>query len=451
MIFKRFLFLFALCAFYPFPSHAQLTLIRDTEIERMMEGWFYPVLQAANIGQNSVDVILVQDNQVNAFVAGGANIFFFTGLLEKTENPGEVIGVFAHELGHIEGGHLIRGREALEQASYESILGTILGVGAAIATGESGAAVAGSSGASSLAQRKFLATSRSFEASADQAALRSMEEAGVNPSGLVSFLEKLLEEELLTTSQQSEYVRTHPLTRNRVDALSARIEQSPHKDKPFPAQWMEEHRRMKAKLLGFINPPQVGWTYNDRDQSIAARYARTIAAYRQNRVQEALDKVDGLIEAEPQNPYFHELKGQMLVDFGRVEEALAPYQTAVSIMPKAGLIQTAYAHALIESSGSDRARLNQAIKHLEIARVEEPRSHRVFRLLGTAHARLGNQAIGKLYLAEQLLLQRRYRDARFQAEGALEGLNPGTQEYLRAQDILKFIEQNTKLKDAPGR
>ncbi|MFA7457429.1 MAG: M48 family metalloprotease, partial [Micavibrio sp.] len=210
---------------------AAQTIIRDTEIEEYMAEWFAPVYKAAGMSPDQVKIILVQDPQINAFVAGGANIFFYTGLLQKTENPGEVIGVMAHELGHITGGHLIRGREAMEQASYESILGMILGVGAAIASGDGEAAPTIGAAGSSMAQRGFLKHSRTFESSADQAALRYLETAQYDPRGLESFLKKLEGQELLASSQQSEYVRSHPLTRSRVDTIRAAAEKSPYSGK----------------------------------------------------------------------------------------------------------------------------------------------------------------------------------------------------------------------------
>lgn len=359
--------------FFARPACAQI-IIRDAEIEDYMTEWFTPVFQAAGMDPEQVKIILVQDGKVNAFVAGGANIFFFTGLLEKTESPGEVIGVMAHELGHISGGHLIRARKEMENASYESILGTIIGIGAAIASGNSAAAPTIGTASASMAERRYLSTARTYESSADQFALTTLETAKLNPSGFLSFMEKLSGEELLPSSRQSEYVRSHPLTHDRISSIEAGIRRSTYVKTPLPLAWAEQHARMKAKLLGFINPAQVVWVYDDRDKSVAATSARAIAAYRQNHVQEALNLADILVQKEPDNPYFQELKGQMLLDFGRVKEALPYYEKAVSLKPKSGLIRTALAHAQIETAGQDTARLEKAVSHLKIALESEPRS-----------------------------------------------------------------------------
>ncbi|MCK6419219.1 MAG: M48 family metalloprotease, partial [Alphaproteobacteria bacterium] len=386
-----FLLFCVLCLLVPMTSHAQGNspiIIRDTEIENTLKEWLAPLLKSAGMGPQSVDLIIVQSPQINAFVAGGANMFIYTGLIESTETPQELIGVMAHELGHISGGHLIAGRRAMERASYESILGMVVGVGAAIATGEGGLAQAAISGSQNIAMRRFLSHSRVQESSADQAALRFLDAAQIDPEGLVSFFGKLESEELMPVDQQSGYMRTHPLTRDRIDNVRLKAETAPAYKKPLPATWIEQHARMKAKLIGFTNPGQVTWVYNDRDKAIPAQYARAIAAYRNSEVEKSLKLVDALIEAEPENPYFHELKGQMLMDYGRVAQAVAPYQKALQIMPSASLIRIALARALMESNSGDSG-LQEAIDHLERALQEEERSPQIHRLLATAYGRRG--------------------------------------------------------------
>lgn len=424
-----------------------MTIIRDTEIESMIGEWMAPVFAAAGLDPAGVKIILVQSNEMNAFVAGGSNIFVYTGLMEKTDNPGEMIGVLAHEMGHIAGGHLIRSRDAMERASYESVIGAILGVGAAIATGDSSAVPAVALGTGSMAQRRFLAHSRVQEASADQAAMGFLEKAQINPSGLGSFMEKLKAEIYLPTDRQSEYVMTHPLVENRIDALQTRIAQSPYKDKPLPAAWTAQHARMKAKLLGFLHPEQISWVYGDQDDSVPARYARAIAAYRNNNVDGALARIDALLNTEPDNPYFLELKGQMLVDFGRGAEAIPFYRRAVSILPEASLLRIALGHALIESAaGSDAPEeaLKEAVGQLERALRDEARSTRLHRLLATACGRLGDEDMARVHLAEEAVLQQRYDYAREQAQGVLDHAAADSVAAVRAKDVLSFIESQEK-------
>lgn len=435
--------LLAVCLCGPAQAAGKM-IIRDTEIEKMLRDWTEPVIRGAGLQPDAVNFILVQDSDINAFVAGGPNVFIYTGLLERSDNAGEVVGVIAHELGHISGGHLVRARGAMETASYESLLGMVLGLGAALASGDGNVGAAVGAGSQAAAMNRYLSFSRVQESSADQAALAYMGKAGINPVGLKTFMEKMETQELLPASQQNEYMRTHPLTRNRIDAMTAGYERSANRDKPLPAAWAEQHARMLAKLRGFIAPERVAWDYDPRDTGMASRYARAIAAYRQNNTADALRQMDELLRAEPDNPYFHELKGQMLVDFGRVQDALPSYSRALALDADAPLIRIAYAHALIEASDNQRARLDEAIGQLNRAVRDEPRSSRIYRLLATAYGRKGQEQVAKLYLAEEAILKRDYTYARRQAESALPGLEKGSREWIRAQDILNDVQRSQK-------
>lgn len=429
----------ALCA----PALAQssgLIIIRDTEIENQIREWALPIFKAADMDPDTVKIILVQDDAVNAFVAGGSNIFFYTGLLTRAENAGEIVGVLAHELGHIKGGHLIAGRKAMERASYESILGMILGVGAAIATGDGNAAAAIGTGGASMAQRRYLANSRVFESSADQAALTFMQDAHMSPDGLISFLGKLESEDMLPYDQQSEYMRSHPITRDRIEALNTRAAGSPYKDTPYPKEWDEQQARMKAKLVGFINPAQVAWDYSDRDTSLPAQYARAIAAYRTNKVEQSLKDVDGLLALEPQNPYFLELKGQMLMDFGRVRESIPYYQKSVDILGDAPLIRMSLGHAQLESANGNPEQIRVAITQLERSLKSEPRSTKIHRLLATAYGQLGDENEAKLHLAEEAVLQRKISYAKKLVESVKASSPQGSRAWIQAQDLEMHID-----------
>ncbi len=421
-------------------ARKSLSLIRDTEIEAILKSWGEPIFKAAGLDPKSVNFILVKNDDVNAFVAGGANIFIYTGLINKTENPGELIGVIAHETGHISGGHLIRSREAMERASYESIIGVLLGVGAAIASGDASVAQAGAMGGSSYAQRRYLAHSRIQESSADQAALTVLEKAKINPTGLESFMQKMQSDMYVPQSQQSEYVRTHPLMDNRMDAIKHRVSQSPYLNKSTPTLWNEQHARMKAKLTGFIHPGKVPWAYDDRDQSVPAQYARAIADYRNDKFDSSLAKINALIEREPENAYFSELKAQILLEFGHVSEAATIYRKASKLLPQAPLLRIALAHALIESSNdNDPIILKEAANELQRALQHEPRSTRIHRLLATAYGRLGEENRAKLHLAEEAVLQRRYTYAKQHIEAIFTTENKGSSTWIKAKDLLTYI------------
>jgi predicted Zn-dependent protease len=442
-----------LCCFAPLRAMAaEEGIIRDEEIERTLKSWIRPVIIADNLDPAAVHIVIVQSPDINAFVAGGPNIFLYTGLMLKADSAQEIVAVLSHELGHIAGGHLIRGHDEMKNASFESLLGSIVGIGAAILAGNGGAGVAAAAGASSMAQRNYLAFSRVQESSADQAALSGMRKAHYNPSGMISFLQKMQGEELLPESQQDKYIQTHPLTQERIEAVQHGVETSPYKNQPEPAAWKDQFARIKAKLTGFINPGQVAWTYADKDHSIPAQYARAIAAYRQNHVQEALAGIDRLLAAEPDNPYFLELKGQMLVDFGKVGEAVPYYRKAVDLLPGAGLIRIAYGGAILNSfEDNDPQRLQQAADQLERAVRDEPRSILAQRLLATAYGRMGREPAAKLHLAEEAALKGDTRFAKAQVAAALRGLKPGTSEWLQARDLKDVLDQTPDKPEQPPR
>lgn len=422
---------------------AGIKAVRDAEIEEILGQWSAPLLRQAGMDTGSVRIVLVESPDVNAFVAGGPNIFIHTGLLMKTGDPGEVLGVIAHELGHISGGHLLRTREALRDASWEAMAGTLLGVGAAIASGQGGAAGALSLGSQSMAMRNFMAHSRMQESSADQAALRVMTRAGYDPSGLVTFLEKIGGGDLAAQTGEVEYVRTHPLTGNRIDALRGGVEGSATQGKGWTPAMREAHARMKAKLVGFLAPDQVSWHFADQDASPAAEYARAIAAYRRSRTDEAVRRIDALIGRAPDNPYFHEIKGQMLLEFGRAGEAVQSYGKAVALRPHSGLLRIDLARALIaQDAGAPDAKTRaEALSHLHRALHAEPRSALAHRLLATLYGQAGEEPMAQLHLAEEALLQRRVAEARRLAEAALKGLPTGQAPARQARDILAAADR----------
>jgi len=420
------------------------TIIRDTEIEQNFRTWTGGIVSAAGMKPEQIKIILIQSPEVNAFVAGGANIFIYTGLIGLSDNVGQVVGVVAHELGHIAGGHLTRMADVSKNASFEAMLGAIVGIGAAIATGDSGAAAAGISIGQGQAMNRFLSFSRVQESSADQAGFRFLTTANLNPEGLPEFLNKLSSQELLPVSQQSAFVRTHPLSRDRVEALQHKVDESPLRTKAYPSEWDNQYGRVKAKLLAFTSPQQVIYKYPASDNSIPAQYARAISSYRLNQMTPALQRMDSLIAQEPKNPYFHELKGQILYEFGKASESVGSFEKAVSLSPDSGLIRMALAQSLIESAGKNQAKLKEAIDHLKRAEKDERRSTQIKRLLATAYGKMGREPEARVFLAEEALMRGQRDEAARMAEATLKQLPPNSPEAIRAKDIINTVGEPDK-------
>ncbi len=416
------------------------TFIRDAEVENTIRTFATPVFQAAGLDPNAVRILLLADNTLNAFVAGGQNMFFHTGLLIRAEHPGQLIGVIAHETGHIAGGHLARVQDAVGNASTEAIIATLLGAAAGVATGRGDVATAITLGGQEMAMRNLLAYTRGQESSADQAALRYLESTGQSAKGLLEFFDILGDQELLVAARQDPYVRTHPLTRDRVAFVRDHVAKSNLSNVPIPPAWIEMHKRMRAKLFAFLEPPgRTFQRYRDSDASLDSRYARAIAAYRKPDMATALPLIDGLIAERPNDPYFHELKGQMLFENGRGREAIAPYRRAVELLPDSALLHLGLAQALIEQE--DAGLLDEAQEHLTFAAHHEPQNSQAWRLLSIAYGREGDEGMAAYAMAEYALLTGRVSDAEYHAGKAERLLPKASPSWLRVQDIKQMAEE----------
>ena len=415
-----------------------MSLIRDSEIENTIRAYAAPLLEAAGLGGDAVRLHIVNERGINAFVAGGPNLFISSGMLAAAEDPGEIIGVIAHEIGHIAGGHLVRSRDAIEDASTEMILATLLGAGAIIAgQGEVGSAILG--GGQALAQQSFLQFSRAQEQSADQAAVRLLAGTGQSAAGLLRMFRRLEDREELALGQANPYLRTHPLTRERIRFIRDRVEKEGPAAAPAPEALRTAHRRMVAKLRGFLDPPEKTLhAYPADDTSTAALYARAIAYYRIPDLVQSLAALDELLERQPDDPWFHELKGQVLFENGRVSDAIAPYERAVALRSDAALPRLGLARAQIETG--DAALLPAAIKHLEAATRLERNNPQHWHQLGIARGRSGDRPASSLAFAEAAYLRGDMQEALRHAAIAADGLKYGSAGWLRAEDIRNAAE-----------
>lgn len=408
---------------------AGLQIIRDDEIEQTLRDFARPVLEQAGLSPSTVRMVLIDDPTLNAFVAGGQNIFFHTGLLMQVKNPAELVGVIAHESGHIASGHLARTRIEMDNLSTQALIGQILGFAIALGAKSGEAAVAASSASQSIALRSILRHSRIQEGAADQAGVRFLEDANLPVTGFMTFMQQLASQELLPESQQSEYVRTHPISQDRVDFLRSVVDSHPDSGR-IPAGWDQKLARLQAKLEGYLTPERALLRKGD---DTTTRYAYAIAYDRKGDVTKALSLTDSIIKDEPDNPYFYELKGQILFESGKVNDALAPYAKAVQLAPKAGLIAGAYGHALLEAKPP---KLDEAIRQLQNALAIEPKQSMTHQFLAIAYGRQGNEGLSRLHLAERSLLQGKYKDARTEANLALNALPAKGAARQRALDIL---------------
>ncbi len=450
-VFKRIIILacLSLLALAPFQAaQAQrLNLIRDAEIENTIRTFVIPIWRAAGLDPNAVEIMIVQDPSLNAFVAGGQRIFLNTGLIMRTETPNQLIGVLAHESAHISGGHLARMQEELRALSTMQILETILAGGAMAGGAVSGGGV-GRGGPTGGVNRapgsimSFLKYSQTQESAADQAARSYLQKTGQSPKGTIEFLRTLQKEERLAINQRDPYLTTHPLTPDRIAAFEEAAARSPYVNKPDTPQFLTMHQRMVAKLYGFVAPDVALQRYSEADRSVPARYARGIALYRKGSLGSALLTIDGLLKESPNDPYFNELRGQMLYENGRAVEAVASYRRAVQLLPASGLLKIDLARALLDTNNADNDR--EALRNLELAVQTESGSFELWRLMAAGYSKQNNAGMTSLARAEMAILRGQRSEAQSHAATAERSLPPGTPAWHRAQDIKAYIDSRPR-------
>ena len=420
---------------------AQASTIRDTEIENTLRYYARTVFEAAGLDINTVELHLVADQRLNAFVSGGQKMFFNTGLLMTADNAEQVIGVMAHESGHITGGHLSQFDENIRNAQARSITALLLSIPVALATGKGEVIAAGQSLGTQIGERSFLKFTRSMEQAADQAAVQFLDTAGISAQGMLDFFEKLKKNEALYSASQNPYTRSHPLTSDRIAFVQHHVQISRYSENQLNDDYSLLHERMRAKLIGYFLPDQVERYYDPADNSVFARYARVYSLMQQHKTDEALAMIDGLILESPHDPYFIEVKGDILFRGGRIKEAIPYYEKALEILDWAALIRQAAARAHIEAStdvagdSEEKSHLEKAVFHLEESMRYEPDSYSAWQLMGTAYYRLGNEPKATLAQAESAILRRDRQQAKGLAQKAMNMLPKGSPDWLRAQDI----------------
>jgi len=437
-------FFFLLLALWTFATAAFTQgTIRDAEIEGVMRKYSDPIFLAAGLTPANVNIYIVADPTMNAFVTRGQNMFLHTGIILQADSPNELKGVIAHETGHMSGGHLARQSDAMKKASRPMLLTMGLGV-LAIAAGEPQAGAALFSSARQFGTLTFFTHSRIQEASSDQAAAKFLEATGQSGVGLLKFYERFSFQEIMSGAKRYPYFRTHPLSSARIDSLASKIYASPFADELDSDAEIFELQMLKAKIRGFLtSTQQVFSAYPDTDQSLPAKYARAIAHYQAASTKIALKEINELIEVQPENPYFNELYGQVLFESGQAEQAIKYHSKAVKLAPNEPLLQLNLAQALIAAGGDER--MTEARKYLDFVLQREPGNSFAWYQMSVMHERSGELGLAKLATAEQAYAMHDYGRARGFAMRAKQDLSPGTPQWRRANDILLVIAADPQI------
>jgi len=436
------------------PAHAQdsatrgMPIIRDAEIEQLLRDYAQPVLRAAGLAKQNVSVVVLSERSFNAFVMDGRHIFINAGALFDAKTPNEVIGVFAHETGHLAGGHLQRLREQLASAQTASIIALLAGLGAAVAGARAGAGGSDVGMAAIMApqqaiMRTVLSYVRTQEDQADHAGVKFLNATGQSPRGMVDLFKRLSSESLFNSRYIDPYMQTHPMPAERVAALETIAKGSPYWDRKDPPELQLRHDMMRAKLSGFLERPDtVARRYQANDHSLPARYARAISTYRNSDLRQAIVQIDSLIQMQPNNPYFYELKGQALLEGGHPSEAVAPLRHAVQLSHNNALIEIMLAQAL-NATGNTKLS-EEAVAMLRSAIVREPEAPNAYSQLAVAYGRKGDIANADLASAQAAFTRGDIKTARQLAARAKTRLPVGSPAWVRADDIVNVKPPNAK-------
>ena len=423
-------------------SSAGVPMIRDAEIEQLLRDYTTPILRAAGLSQQNVQVVIINENVFNAFVMDAHRIFIFTGALKQATTPNQLIGVFAHETGHIVGGHLSKMRQELANAQTVAIVAMLLGVGAVAAGAKSGNVGTGNIGAAALSApqsaiiHSLLAYQRAQEEQADRAAVRFLTMTHQSAKGMYDTFKRFADEMMFSAAYIDPYVQNHPMPAERMAAL-AELVKTPYWDKKDPPELQFRHDMMRAKLYGFTERAElVLRRYPLSDTSMPARYARAIATYRFGDLRSAITQIDSMIAAMPNYPYLYELKGQALLENGHALEAIAPLRRAVQLAPSPALIQILLGQALIATNNPQMTK--EAIPLLHAALAKEPESGDAYEQLAMAYGHTGDLADADLASAQAAFARGDNKTARELAARAKTRFAVGSPGWVKADDIVAF-------------
>jgi predicted Zn-dependent protease len=431
---KRYVAIFAaMILLWVQPARAQ-SILRDAETEAMFKDMSRQMIIAAGLSPANVQVVLINDDSINAFVAGGQTVYIHSGLIQAADNANQVQGVIAHELGHIADGHVVLADAGYKPAIGISLLSLVLGIAAVAAgAGEAGAGIFAAGQQAALG--KVLAFTRVQEATADATGAKFLREAGISGKGMIAFFKKLANEEYrYGMANIDPYAQTHPLSNERVQTLAADLKASPAWNKPPDQELEERFKRVKAKLEGYVAPYNRTLTdYPEGNNSIYAHYARAYAWHKAGYPDKADAETLALIAARPHDPYFLEIRGQILLEAGRPKDAIAPLKEASELTRYDPLIVTTYGHALIATE--DKVNYAEAERVLRIAVNKDSDNPFAWLQLGTVYELKGDTARASLATAERASMTGDTRTAVYSARAAMAALPPNTPDWIRAQDI----------------
>ncbi|HVZ12857.1 MAG TPA: M48 family metalloprotease [Bauldia sp.] len=430
------------------PARADgIPIVRDAETEALLADYLRPIIKVAGVPMPKIHI--VPSDEFNAFVTDNGNLFVNTGAIIETETPNELIGILAHETGHIVNQDTARFAQQLADTKTAMLIASLVGAGAAVAGAATGSPDAGQAGMGifsatpGVAERSLLTFRRDQESGADRNAVKFMNATHQSSAGMLAVMKRLADQALLLSQQINPYLQTHPLPRERVTQIEDLIAGSPYTNAKDPPDLQRRHDLVRAKLIGFTwSADKVLRRYPMKDQSLPAKYARAILAYRTGKPGPAQQQIDDLIKVSPNDAYFYELKGQALIETGSVGPSIAAFRKAVALAPGSSILKILLGQALVAQNSPAAA--DEVISLLTVALQREPDMGIGYRSLARAYAMKGNEPMAQLATAEGLFADGSYDDARIQAIRAQAKLKKGSPGWLRADDIASYKPQTSQ-------
>ncbi|MGB6400953.1 MAG: M48 family metalloprotease [Bradyrhizobium sp.] len=418
-------------------------VLRDTEAEQLLREYTRPILRAAGLERQNIQMVIINDSSFNAFVADGRRIFVNYGAIMQSETPNQLIGVLAHETGHLAGGHLAKMREQMAQAQTQMIIAMLLGAGAVVAGARGGNSNSGlaNAGAAALAgpqemiRRNLISYVRQQEENADRAGVKFLNATGQSAKGMYETFKRFTNDSLFAARGADPYLQSHPMPAERVAALEELARSSPYWDKKDDPALQLRHDMMRAKISAFMERQDTVYRrYPMSNDSLPARYAHAITTYLHGDLRNALAQIDGLIALQPANPYFYELRGQALLESGKPAEAIAPLHKAVQLSNGSPLIEMLLGQALVATD--NKAYTDEAIKILRAAVSRESEAPLGYTQLAMAYGKKGDYAEADLASAQAAYLRGDNKTARDLASRAKTRFAIGTPGWVKADDIV---------------
>jgi predicted Zn-dependent protease len=423
------------------PALMEGALIRDAEIEDVLESYLIPLFEVAKLDPKSLHLYIIHSKDVNAFAMGGGRIGIHSALIIKAHSADEVIGVLAHETAHLAGNHVIRGADAYEKALLQTLIGTIGGIAIGVINPEAGAGIL--MGAQEVAMRGLLKFSRTQEGAADQGAARFLDSLGYSSRGLLEFMQALRKEDFISEQNIDPYALTHPLPSERIDFFQEHLSHSPHAQASLPSPFEENFKRIQVKLAAFTqSPAKILDRFKPTDRSILARYGRAIAYFQSAQIDESLKEISSLLAEFPKDAFFWDLKGQILFESGKIQDAIIAYENAVKLRPDIPLLRSNLAHAFIESN--DEKNIESAFSELLRAKTEEPDNPFIHRLLAVYYGKRGKTGLAALSLAEMAFEVGDLDQAEQQLKRSIQLLKNDPKNQSRAKELLEDVKKLKK-------